>query len=668
MHRIIKNLKYLVILCFFVSRLALASSFVSSSCVEPPPGIPSDGYLTYTAYGYIKNYIDMTSSNVTDACNQSTSTLNFCLKNATGSNPICKAISLNTGDTKTLGQLSGNPDLISNQYLAAIPLTVSQIGSYICLNMPTSRGEMALACKNTTITPPATTTTNTSQCSNIGQACTGGATGSQSIFNFSGLAVQCLKETLDKVFYQQNFCVSGSASDNLLNPFASFQASLKNSVFAALIIYVIFFGFRIIMQGGVVDLGSIVTFVFKFLLVAYFSVGLGPSFFQNGTMTVHNGMLEYGLPILSQISLDFAQMVFNAAGNEQGLCTFDPSKYSNGNGFYAVWDAIDCRIAYYFGVKLMYNLDPILSAIGSNASSSGGSYSPINWGTFNTAAAVADLGVTGNICLLTLTFAFLLGGQILIVIMLIIFVIILMSILLHFITSYLVCLITLYVMAYVAPIFIPMALFEKTKGYFDAWLKITISCALQPMVLAGFIAICMTLFDSAIFGSCQFVRHDYSFNGDNFSTFELGLPSTSPENCTNSAGYKLMQYYMGQGWSKVNLILFQVPLVAADTLDILNNLLYVLVFSFIFYFFSQSMSEFAASITNGPVMSGMVAGPTKIIDAAMNAASKANKYAKAIASKGRSTGRPNSTNRASTTGGGESKGGSAKSAEDKVSS
>ncbi|CAN7976171.1 unnamed protein product, partial [Ixodes persulcatus] len=74
-----------------------------------------------------------------------------------------------------------------------------------------------------------------------------------------------------------------------------------------------------------------------------------------------------------------------------------------------------------------------------------------------------------------------------------VFSVIFLSILLYFITHYLVCMITIYVMTYISPIFIPMALFTRTKAYFDGWLKVCISCALQPAVIAGFIALLITI-------------------------------------------------------------------------------------------------------------------------------------------------------------------------------
>ena len=99
-------------------------------------------------------------------------------------------------------------------------------------------------------------------------------------------------------------------------------------------------------------------------------------------------------------------------------------------------------------------------------------------------------------------------------------------------------------MTYISPIFIPMALFTRTKAYFDAWLKICISCAIQPAVMAGFIALLLTMYDSAIYKNCEFMRYDYNYDSDvKFATFELRLPKTDVDQCKNSVGYKMLQYY-----------------------------------------------------------------------------------------------------------------------------
>ncbi|WP_316354066.1 TrbL/VirB6 family protein [Candidatus Trichorickettsia mobilis] len=432
------------------------------------------------------------------------------------------------------------------------------------------------------------------------------------------MAVSCLKETLDKVFFQYNTCKPGTkVTLTSLSPFATFQEALKTSIRAALIIYVIFYGFKVVLNHEYANLDKVAMFILKFLFISYFAVGLGPAFFKEGKLTTKNGMVEFALPFLTSATSDFAYIVFSSGGSK-GLCEFDQSKYEKGYKYFALWDAIDCRIGYYLGMQLLYNMSTVLDSLSGSNSSSGDSGNAIQLGSSGKDGTKA-LKTVGGLTFFAVMFGFFMAGNIIIVICGLVFVIIFTSIMLQFITSYLVCLITLYVMAYISPIFITMALFERTKSYFDSWLKVTLSCALQPAVLAGFVALLLTMYDSAIYKNCQFKRHDYTVSGVNFSTFELREPAGNPTECRDSAGYKLLKHYIGQGWEKYNVILFPIYSIR-DIFGLLVNMVYVFVFTYIFYHFSKSFSQFAADITGGPIMDSVTASPQKVVDTAIKAA------------------------------------------------
>lgn len=613
------KLAHIIVTLYFLMLAAPVFANFGESC-SGLPAFPADNYLkTETAYGHLIGNIDMTTY-VTGACDPTTNEITFCFQMPAGIMPRCSPpVTIPVGDSRRLGDISTNPALGGNDLLKDLVLSAVRMDDFICLMMATSRGQLPVICKTTTIVRPPEIDKEP-DCKNIGNSCFNGHTKSQSALNFSGMAVHCLKETLDKVFYERSTCVaSGNQELKFLAPFPIFQESLKNSIRAALILYVMFYGFKVVLSGEYADLNNIAAFILKFLFIAYFAVGLGPTFFREGKETTRNGMVEFGLPLLSQIAPDLAGIVFGAGG-AQGLCSFDPVKYEPGYEFYAVWDAIDCRIGYYMGMKLMYDTASILNGASSSTydpPGSGGS-STIDIGTPGS-KGIDILNSDDAFRFFAVLFGFFMGGNIIILVSGLAFAIIFISIIFHFLTSYLVCLITLYVMAYISPIFITMALFDRTKAYFDSWLKITLSCVLQPAMLAGFIALLLTMYDSAIYKNCQFKRHDYSIEGQNFSTFELRVPDSDPAECRKSAGYKVLHYYEGQGWDTLNLILFHINFIT-DTFDLMVELLYVLIFTIIFYHFSKSMSQFAADITAGPIMSSVTAGPTRIVDAVKKAA------------------------------------------------
>jgi type IV secretion system protein VirB6 len=580
----------------------------------PSVSFGTDDYLKQnTAYGHIMYSIDMTGT--PDACEPNDPQFKFCLKNKEGSSPECKVIILNLNDSKRLSELStdNNPDLGGNSLLKDIILTVKIVKKRLCLVMSTSKGQLPLACKHTST--PAPSPPLAEQCRNIGKTCYMGTTRSQSLFNFSGLAVDCLKETLDKIFFRYSSCdpKNDKVSLTALNPFSTFQESLKISIRAALILYIMFFAVNMILSKEYGNIDKIATFVMKLIVVTYFATGLGPAYFKGGKETTENGMLQYGLPLLTELTPQFAQIVFNAGGS-RGLCEFDSKKYKNGYSFYALWDAVDCRIAYYLGMGLVYNTEAILNGIPDSVSPGETKGTAIEKLKKPGDEAPDALSRVGALRFFTVLFGFLLSGNIIIVVSGLIFSVIFVSIILYFLTHYLVCLITIYVMTYISPIFIPMVLFTRTKAYFDAWLKVCISCAVQPAVVAGFIALLLSMYDSAIYKNCEFMRHDYVRGDTQFSTFELRLPNSEPNDCKNSAGYKLLKYYSGLGWEKHLLILFPIKSIVMDILSLMVDLLYVFVFSIIFYYFSKSISQFAAELTGGPIMDSVTASPTKIVD------------------------------------------------------
>ncbi len=610
----------LVIQLYLVFFSGEALARYGESCQSAPISASSDNYLINdTAYGQVIRSIDMRET--LGGCDPLDKQFKFCVKQTIKDNlgadvTKCVPFTLNVGDIVSLEEIAGrgDPQLGGNYLLKNIRLTVEIMATHMmCLTMPTSRGSMPVACKSTTLPPPSSDDSD-GQCRVIADSCYG-TTKSQSLFNFSGLAVDCVKESLDKIFFQNNHCQiqQDNHLDLLsLNPFSNFQNSLKKAIGVALMLYVVFYGINMSLSQEYANRDKIAVFIIKLVFVAYFAVGLGPIYFKDGKETRDNGMLVYGLPFLTNFTSQFAEIVFNAAG-AQGLCEFDRTKYKEGYSHYAIWDAIDCRIGYYLGLGVLYNHGAALQDLhytiaGDNTGD------PINFPPPDS-KAVDVLKKDGAFRFFSVMFGFFTAGNIILVASGIGFCVIFLSIILYFLTNYLVCLVTIYVMTYISPIFIPMVLFTRTKAYFDAWLKVCISCTLQPAVIAGFIALLVTMYDSAIYRNCKFVRYDYTYDQDiKFSTFEIRLPNSEQEECIESAGYKLLQYYSGHGWDKQLLIIFPIKHISRDVLSLLLSLLYVLVFSFIFYYFSKSIGRFAAEITGGPIMDQVTASPTKVVD------------------------------------------------------
>lgn len=590
----------------------------------------------------------------------------------------CKRV-LNIGEPgSTIRDIGADSDqLRNNKLLQNLVVSAEIVGNAACLMISTPRGRAPFLCTKIMgkdqdddflkLTPLKT-------CSNVDSSCYDNSKQSQSLFNFSGVTVSCVKDTLKKTFFEKAECVhdDNSYTFTMLSPFADFQTYMRQAVFGALIIYVMIYGFKIALNVDYASLNQIMTFVMKMILVTYFSVGIVPlgKWGQEGSVP-QNGIKEYVLPYALAATSSFADIVFSAGGNAVqfsnnkagnkavGLCEFDIKKYQKGYEYFHLWDAIDCRIAYYLGMDLVYGegglwQDGHVKATKDSVDSASVAAQDISINTKSDnvdANEIAGLKLPANFKFFNVMFGLLLSGNVLVVLSGVMFAIFLISVLLYFVTLYLVCMITIHVLAYIAPIFVPMALFNQTKEYFNAWLRILLSCTIQPAVVAGFIALLLTVYDTAIYGNCAFERENYkdlyistaqedeNIHHARASIFKLKMPDdikgdvhdpdTHITNCSHTLGYKLYRYYLGEGWQKTTFIIFQI-ITLKDSLDIASSLFYVLLFTILFYFFMKSISEFAMQITNGPNMASVTASPTMVVDKVAGAAQKAQQAAQVV--------------------------------------
>lgn len=636
------------IIIFSVVCDVFASGF-GGNCLRASTGIPSSVQTELdnnTPYDLLKSNLQ-----IMDCSDRGEQRINICIKQSPGSTN-CDSLTMGVDSSFILGANTQNPDL-TNQYLRDLRLSVEyksppscrctrrapsgtsvwtcvreECSGDICIMMPTPMGKMPLICKHVR-----SINRNDLQYAAIPGTCRvtapscDGTEVSQSLFSFSGPAIQCLTDTLRQNFYDnQPGCTGTNVDMAFLAKFGKFQEALRTSVRALLIMYVIGFGFKIILNHQEFNLEKVVMFVMKMLLVLYFSVGLGPAYFSSsGVKTTHNGMTEWVLPIVTQTASDFALMTFNAGGTSNGLCNFDDNNYPTGYKYFGLWDRIDCKFGAYFFIKKIYGFGQYSRSAGKNVGDSiCGGYrlsaiqsmpdtDPFVLGlsgsddssdntptrrsnTNNSARAAAEDG--SQVAVLFIIFKLFLGGGVVIAFALVYFIIIIIAIVLGFLSLYTVCLVTLHVLIYLAPIFVPFALFERTKSYFDAWVGLIISYTLQPMILACAIGFCMSMFDEVMFGSCQFQRVEYTNDIRTYATFEMRIPDDDYYKCISSPGYMILNYAMGYGAHTQGAILFTVDMLV-DELEVFGNAILLLVFSYVMRFFMDALYPLAADITGG---------------------------------------------------------------------
>ncbi|NDA91311.1 MAG: hypothetical protein EBY20_10535 [Alphaproteobacteria bacterium] len=118
------------------------------------------------------------------------------------------------------------------------------------------------------------------QCSNAGGCYKRAVDNSKTGIVMSGPIIECVKEMIAKLMISNAVCsfsdvktVLNSASRTSSALF-QFQVNMHKTVVALLTIYVIIFGFKIILAGDIPQKAEIVNFVIKFVFVVYFSIGI----------------------------------------------------------------------------------------------------------------------------------------------------------------------------------------------------------------------------------------------------------------------------------------------------------------------------------------------------------------------------------------------------------
>jgi type IV secretory pathway VirB6-like protein len=80
----------------------------------------------------------------------------------------------------------------------------------------------------------------------------------------------------------------------------------------------------------------------------YFSIGFHVTNWFTGTVKNGNGVTELMIPFMVSFSNSLSNYVFNNTSSNN-LCYFAESDYAPGFQYYAIWDAMDCRLNVYLG-------------------------------------------------------------------------------------------------------------------------------------------------------------------------------------------------------------------------------------------------------------------------------------------------------------------------------
>ncbi len=364
------------------------------------------------------------------------------------------------------------------------------------------------------------------RCANAGPCYKRSYDASHSPVVITGPLVTCIKEMVAKLLISTEICSFENLENNLVTVNRSssslfqFQTNMHLFVTALLTLYVMLFGFRMILAMDVLPKSEMVGFVLKFVFVTYFAVGINIS---GGTNRL-DGMSQWALPTLLGGMDSLGSWVISSGStnavdpNAPSLCDFSTAEYPDGLTHMRLWDALDCKITYYLGIdggKSM--LSKGAKQVGAYGKIDSLSH-PIPPYMYLLVPAIK----TGNFMLIKL---------------ILIYPLLIVSVAAFIVNITVVSIIAIAILSVLAPIFIPMCLFKYTEGFFKSWMRLLISFMLQPMVMIVFMTTMFAVYDYGFQGTCAYNFRDYGVTTNNDGEISMsnsgGLPQNPAGNTRN---------------------------------------------------------------------------------------------------------------------------------------
>ncbi len=486
--------------------------------------------------------------------------------------------------------------------------------SKICLNLKSPSGDLPISCKGLETDP---INSNIDFCAASALCLNNSKLNNHYLPSITGRAAVCLETTLKKFFTGEKLCDETIKNrGSKLNFFGVFQKKLRGTIFIALTLYAMLFALKAVIdinsgrEDEVYKLENLVWFILKIALVLYFAVG-----YQEGTnynaasgedrheaiitninQNMHkSGMTEIVLPLVTKGPFIVANWALNGVQANK-FCNFTDKDYPDGWEMMKLWDSLDCRITHFLGISYYQQ------ALGNQSIEQNPVKDEIELDSYS------DLSFVFPIFDLCMQF---LGGFYIIHFMLMVPAIYMLLVMLFTMATKLVTYIfVMFIMIYISPIIIPMTLFDYTKRFFDEWLKLLMSYFFQPMIIATFVIMMLTIFDSLIFsGQCEVNEKtviDPNGQKSVAYTFEQSGSSANSSvvdgiKCENSIGM-LLANYRAKKQGKVLALITSFSSLKLDhevEEQVLIQISALLVLTYIGFHFAQSLEQLAAQLTGG---------------------------------------------------------------------
>lgn len=485
--------------------------------------------------------------------------------------------------------------------------------------------------------------------------------------------IECIKEMTARLLISNDVCTFDdineviNSSKRESSVLFQFQRNMHRIVMALLTAYVMLFGIKILLSGDVPPKNEIINFVLKMIFVIYFSIGLNVHSNSNSDYDRLDGMTQWAFPILLGGIDTLAGWVMSASPSE--LCKFDSPDihYDKNLSYMALWDSLDCRISHYLG------LDVLATMLVENASRA----TKVNdWDSF-IKSDFFSFPVPPYVYLLIPA---ILSGNFTLISLALSYPLLVISVAAFMINATVMCMVSIVILGVLAPLFVPMLLFEYTRGYFESWVKLLISFLLQPMVIVTFMITMFSVYDLGFYGHCKYKSSEISstltdggdgkrkvrvfYINNNWQDYDSEEDVTS---CKNSLGFMLNNpLTLISDFTKPNLeeavkqkpgtvstdsymkqfdflegiysspgMFFSMPqLIFEKIKNIILALITACFTLYLLYHFSSQLAEFAADMTEGVALTNVSINPQIIFKAGMAAIGAAGKASDASKASG----------------------------------
>lgn len=381
---------------------------------------------------------------------------------------------------------------------------------------------------------------------------------------FTGIIVQCVKETMMNLFFNKHNHATQSV-------FEKTQAQLVSAIKALLMLYIIFLGLKYTMfERGGLKQNEFIWIGLKIGMVMYFAAGSGvidrlpgitASVETMSSIIIDAGAGSAGDRSVITAALVTAKNNYEAARTAYAAARMNWARYSTTTTGYteaekntrkramdnakAAQDAANTEYerrrmdSLSFGYNYC-NFKPFVEAgsyrvtteIENNATypadiltTTTGSGDTLKtfatvdmsymqlWDSIDCRLA-KYLGIGANPDapstpqVLLVAMGSILGGPVglVVFVLVVVFTVFVILIIIRMVHIYIMAFIALVLLTYISPLIIPMVLFEQAKSSFQAWLTQFIGYAVQPIILFAFLSFMFGIFDSIIYGG------NYDFN------------------------------------------------------------------------------------------------------------------------------------------------------------